>query len=373
MMRPTAGFSLLHFWNIVQATAISISCLLVAIVLFFYPDLAAEYLSKISVRSAAELSEHWFELLGDVALIWAIGIILIIFDALSRRNRGASLLRTLFFDRPGDMSWQERGLMRATFWASLVLAPALIVINFGRHSLGTNWITAEDGPLEYATAINFLFSGSLLSYLAWRQVARKRPRDHRNAAMLFAISLMMLFVGFEEISWAQRILGFETPDSLKSINIQGEFNVHNIVTRELLQSYIYIASALFAVSCLSCTVMLTNYNMSRFKWFLVYLPDPSLIIMLSMIVIVSSHVQLNDLVEQLAGFVVLFYGVRLALHGFGPDRWDQTEASPPGASRVPAPKLPDGEVRERLKAHRAEAPDRALEGAISAPPPGSTR
>ena len=39
----------------------------------------------------------------------------------------------------------------------------------------------------------------------------------------------MMFVGFgEEISWGQRIFGFSTPDSLAEINVQTEFNLHNI-------------------------------------------------------------------------------------------------------------------------------------------------
>lgn len=45
----------------------------------------------------------------------------------------------------------------------------------------------------------------------------------------FLLLAMMMFVGFgEEISWGQRIFGFSTPDSLAEINVQTEFNLHNI-------------------------------------------------------------------------------------------------------------------------------------------------
>ena len=40
---------------------------------------------------------------------------------------------------------------------------------------------------------------------------------------------VVLFIAMgEEISWGQRILGFETPESISEINFQDEFNIHNI-------------------------------------------------------------------------------------------------------------------------------------------------
>jgi len=37
------------------------------------------------------------------------------------------------------------------------------------------------------------------------------------------------FVGFgEEISWGQRIFGFQTPELLHELNAQQEFNIHNL-------------------------------------------------------------------------------------------------------------------------------------------------
>ena len=36
-------------------------------------------------------------------------------------------------------------------------------------------------------------------------------------------------MGFgEEISWGQRVFGFETPEALKEVNEQDEFNLHNL-------------------------------------------------------------------------------------------------------------------------------------------------
>ena len=49
--------------------------------------------------------------------------------------------------------------------------------------------------------------------------------------LFFALlSLACLYVVLEEISWGQRIFGWESPDYFKSQNLQGETNLHNIVT-----------------------------------------------------------------------------------------------------------------------------------------------
>ena len=39
---------------------------------------------------------------------------------------------------------------------------------------------------------------------------------------------MFFVLAGEEISWGQRILGIATPESLKAVNVQEEFNFHNI-------------------------------------------------------------------------------------------------------------------------------------------------
>jgi hypothetical protein len=298
MMRATAGFFPLHVWNVLQATAITLLCLLVSSVLVFHPDRAAEILSTVSARSAKELSESRFEFVRDVAIVWTTGIIFILFDALSRNIRSTSLLRILFFKRPDDCARQERALITAAFWISFLLVPALIVVNLGRNFLGTDWLIVEDGPLEYATAGSFLIAATLLSYIAFRQLAQSSPRDYRNAAMLIALSGMMFLIGFEEISWGQRILGFETPASLEQINDQGEFTIHNIATDEVIRSYTFVAGILL--------------------WFLAYLPGPSLMIVFAIILILSTHITMEELVEQLASLVVLLYSVRLALHSLRP-------------------------------------------------------
>ena len=76
----------------------------------------------------------------------------------------------------------------------------------------------EDGFFEWLTAIFFLVA-SILCFIIYRRTKN-----------LFVLGLALLFfMGMgEEISWGQRIIGFDTPKSLEKVNGQGEFNIHNI-------------------------------------------------------------------------------------------------------------------------------------------------
>lgn len=54
------------------------------------------------------------------------------------------------------------------------------------------------------------------------------------------LSIALLFVAMEEISWGQRIFGVSTPDILLSYNIQEETNIHNIKGFPLHTLYIIV-------------------------------------------------------------------------------------------------------------------------------------
>jgi hypothetical protein len=56
-----------------------------------------------------------------------------------------------------------------------------------------------------------------------------------------------LFVAGEEISWGQRIFGWETPESLAELNRQGETNIHNIGSVLRLFNLTTMLASLYAV------------------------------------------------------------------------------------------------------------------------------
>ncbi len=83
------------------------------------------------------------------------------------------------------------------------------------------YLISESTPAEYATTTAYL-AGCFL--LAWAMI---RNRDARTM-MCALLLLFMFFVGMEEISWGQRIIGIETSDFFMEHNHQREFNLHNL-------------------------------------------------------------------------------------------------------------------------------------------------
>ena len=79
-------------------------------------------------------------------------------------------------------------------------------------------LVVEDGLFEYLTAIFFL-TASIVFFLSFL--------PNRNKCFLLLSAAMFVGAG-EEISWGQRILGFSTPTNLAAVNVQKEFNFHNI-------------------------------------------------------------------------------------------------------------------------------------------------
>ncbi len=83
----------------------------------------------------------------------------------------------------------------------------------------------EDGVVEYGTAIALFVSCLILI----RNGLSLRGRAGRLAVGLtFFYALLFFFGAGEEVSWGQRIFGWETSEAMKEINRQDETTLHNI-------------------------------------------------------------------------------------------------------------------------------------------------
>ena len=124
--------------------------------------------------------------------------------------------------------------------SSLLFQPAIyiaiavyIALAYFVLAMENNWIAAtipEDRYFELVGAFSFLVTSFLFFYGFW--VARK-PLDNSLASLVkkfvyLGLAVLFLFGAGEEISWGQRILGFQTPEPLSEVNRQEEFNLHNL-------------------------------------------------------------------------------------------------------------------------------------------------
>lgn len=109
----------------------------------------------------------------------------------------------------------------------------------------------EDGFFENATAI-LLFIASILFILSTYAIFK--VGGSRFYVLLYLLFAFMLFTSsMEEISWGQRIFGIETPEMLKTVNYQGELNIHNLFNPFF--GYIYFGLGVVMSVGLIATIM----------------------------------------------------------------------------------------------------------------------
>lgn len=86
---------------------------------------------------------------------------------------------------------------------------------------GADFLSSEAGAIQWITAVAFL-SGAVFA-----AVAALRSQGWRRA--FFAVWAVLCFVFFgEETSWLQHLIGYDTPEAVRPLNMQGEFNLHNL-------------------------------------------------------------------------------------------------------------------------------------------------
>ncbi len=88
------------------------------------------------------------------------------------------------------------------------------------------WMVLENHPVELLTFVSLFSAGTMGWKLAWK--ARDNERGILVVGFYAVFSTGLLFVAMEEISWGQWLFGFEPPSAIKSINKQGELNIHNM-------------------------------------------------------------------------------------------------------------------------------------------------
>jgi len=107
---------------------------------------------------------------------------------------------------------------------SLTLAAyVLILYLYYQYPVAFVYFVAEDSWAEWGT-----FAGCLICFTVLLWAILKEPALRKPSYILLAVAA--LFVALEEISWGQRIFGFESPELFATGNIQAETNFHNFIT-----------------------------------------------------------------------------------------------------------------------------------------------
>lgn len=120
------------------------------------------------------------------------------------------LRRALFPVHPAPAPWILRlGLL-------LIVVLFALWITRGEHLL-----FKKEGTVEaFATLL------TLISALVFLMKLRCTPHQLRKWTGMLAV--LFFFIAGEELSWGQRIFGWQTPDYWKALNYQGETTLHNL-------------------------------------------------------------------------------------------------------------------------------------------------
>ncbi|MDY7011251.1 MAG: hypothetical protein SVV80_10945 [Planctomycetota bacterium] len=110
------------------------------------------------------------------------------------------------------------GLPLASIALRLV-APAILDAEGWKQQM-----TEEFGLVQNLTVV-FLLPAVVAGVLIFLR-RRQLPRGVGWVMLFFALGA--LYFAGEEASWGQHWIGYETPEALKKINTQDEFNVHNV-------------------------------------------------------------------------------------------------------------------------------------------------
>jgi uncharacterized membrane protein len=125
----------------------------------------------------------------------------------------------------GARAW---GLSPSTM-AAIIALPAIVAgagalsALFGKEAY--KWFTAEDGFAETLQVIFYVLAFVMSATFAWRQY---RAGERFITLLYLGLSLAFVFMVGEEVSWGQRLIGWETPEVFVEANKQGETNLHNI-------------------------------------------------------------------------------------------------------------------------------------------------
>ena len=162
------------------------------------------------------------------------------------------------------------------------------------------YISEEDGLLESATAVVLLVCAALLV----SGIRRAGAIDRRLGVGVTALAIVCFLLLMEEISWGQRILGFETPDEIDQINAQQETNLHNMFVG-------YNQLIRLAIALVIATVLIDRarwVGWLRFPGFDRLMPPAAAIYFVPSLLYAHTY---DELFEEVVGLFLLVYVIDL--------------------------------------------------------------
>lgn len=168
-------------------------------------------------------------------------------------------------------------------------------------------LSLEDGPVEWGSAL-WVLAASLLFVLACIK-SRACGLGMIFQATCLLLAAVFFLIGMEEVSWFQRVVGYNTPEMLVN-NAQHEANLHNFFTSVFENGY-YFGASLFLV------VMPYVYQalprLSQFRYLRLFVPR-TFIALIGAIACAYNYDMWNIIFTQISFFSAVFILIVLAVY-----------------------------------------------------------
>lgn len=228
VMNNSGPKNILSFVNF----TVMVSAVFLGIAIFCSPDLLASVLSddkSLNEETVLEIN-IWRGLLAVAGAL--LLVINLMWRFLPHTNQGIQRVIEDFerWENPLTRSNHRQffGFPKSEALAWVVTIGTFLIILLSFKNSKESWfksIGEEGGMAENLQFVLVLLAGLILSR---EGIVSLKARQGIVSGIGLGFGILLILVAGEEISWGQHWLGFETPESLKEINVQSEFNFHNI-------------------------------------------------------------------------------------------------------------------------------------------------
>lgn len=118
----------------------------------------------------------------------------------------------------------KKYILKKIIFSIPVLLGLIAFFIFVRNNVLFRLIIQDDNLVEYLQFVLLIVS----SYLSFCIAIYWRKKNKILAILFLFTAVACFFVAGEEISWGQRLIGLETPETIAERNLQNELTLHNV-------------------------------------------------------------------------------------------------------------------------------------------------
>ena len=173
------------------------------------------------------------------------------------RKKTLSKIINIALDRPSTSKL-------IIFCVPIILNILFIVLRLSVGLKAWKEMNTEGGFVEYGTSLAFLLAAVFAFPIGKFFVAH---HEKFLGYLYYLISAGSFFVGMEEISWGQKLIGFESSEFFQNYNSQEEITLHNLIwVNEYLDKGLMFVALIAGISWMIYRLLSRSKNNYRVKF-----------------------------------------------------------------------------------------------------------